>query len=403
MLPLSPDSTFHFELLRVLAHADYGAADVGEVLVAAGEIAPGDFESWHAAFSQRAQRILSRIDPASAPADLSPVSVRDALFRAATYCRAADFFLHGNADDPRIEALWKTQAQCFDAAMARLEVPGERMLLRSREGGFDVPVLWFPATGVEEGEKRAVVVLGNGFDGSMEEIWHLHGAAARERGYHVVCYEGPGQPTVRRAPQELGFMPEWQHVVAPVLDFLDTVPTVDSKRVALLGYSMGSVLAGRAAAAPGLAHRVAALFQIDGLYSFGESPVVSSAMARFADVADFGSMLTDMTVPTGMRWCLGHGMWAFKAQTPAELVEMAQPLTLRGLEDNIKCPVFVGLPAEDQFFSGQPEKVKEALGERATLFSFTDEDAAGTHCHVGAQRYVNEVMWGWFEKMVPRQ
>jgi hypothetical protein len=45
MLPLSPDHTFDFELLRVLGSARYAGADIAEVLTVAATITPGDFES----------------------------------------------------------------------------------------------------------------------------------------------------------------------------------------------------------------------------------------------------------------------------------------------------------------------------------------------------------------------
>jgi pimeloyl-ACP methyl ester carboxylesterase len=139
--------------------------------------------------------------------------------------------------------------------MELLPVPGYRKLLSTADDGFKVPVIFFPASGTvhEEGKgkgkcnPRPTVILGNGFDGSMEELYHLHGAAALERGYNVVCYEGPGQPVVRRE-QGLGFTHEWHKVVGPVLDYLETLPCVDMQKVGLLGYSMAGVLAARAAA-----------------------------------------------------------------------------------------------------------------------------------------------------------
>jgi hypothetical protein len=45
MLQLSPDSTFHYELLRILGSARDLGADVAEVLGVASRIVPGDFES----------------------------------------------------------------------------------------------------------------------------------------------------------------------------------------------------------------------------------------------------------------------------------------------------------------------------------------------------------------------
>jgi hypothetical protein len=60
MLQLSPDPTFHFELLRVLGTARDLGADVGEVLTVAARILPGDFESWCVEFDLLGRRVYAQ-------------------------------------------------------------------------------------------------------------------------------------------------------------------------------------------------------------------------------------------------------------------------------------------------------------------------------------------------------
>ncbi|KAL0765658.1 hypothetical protein CaCOL14_011882 [Colletotrichum acutatum] len=260
MLRLSPDDSFHFELLRLLAHATYGGADVGEVLA-----------------------IAKQIDESGL--------IRDAMFRASTYYRAADFYLHGNWEDPRILSLWGKQTACFDQAISRLPSPG---------------------------------FLGNGYDGSMEEMYHQYGAGILERGWNVLCYDGPGQICARRY-QGIGFTHEWETVVSPVLDFLETLPIVNMKQIGIVGNSMAGLLAARAAA---FDHRIAAVFSIDGLFNLMDTPVfdIEKGLARYSGVQDFAAaekIFTDPSVPTTARWALSHGSWAFKVRTPAEYLEKA--------------------------------------------------------------------------------
>jgi hypothetical protein len=92
MLKLSADPTFHYELLRVLGTSRDRWADAGEVLTAAAQIIPGDFDSWYIQFAKLADHVLNSVDQQS---NLHPVSIRNAMFRAATYYRAADFFCTG--------------------------------------------------------------------------------------------------------------------------------------------------------------------------------------------------------------------------------------------------------------------------------------------------------------------
>ncbi|KAH8901179.1 2,6-dihydropseudooxynicotine hydrolase [Thozetella sp. PMI_491] len=365
MHELSSDPSFKFELLRLFAHAAYGGADIGECLVAAGEIAPGDFESWYAGWNRRAERLISQVNSIT-----DPISVRDTMFRAATYLRGADFFLHGNWDDPRIQILWKKQAECFDLAISHLSVPGFRQLIPA--DGFRVSTIVFPAS-KDTTQKRPTILM---------------------------C-----QPSVRR-DQDLGFTHEWEKVVSPVIDYLETLSYVDMHKVGVLGYSMSGLLAARAAA---FDSRISAVFSIDGLFDINETAMFDPEHGHFAklgDIKDFDSakaLFDDPNLPTPLRWSLSHGLWAFKVQTPAELLGKISKFSLVGLADRIRCPVFIGDAANDMFFEGQPKAMAAAIGSNATLFSFTDEDGAGAHCNVGASRFVNCVMYDWFEKEVVRK
>jgi hypothetical protein len=136
MLTLNTDPTFQYELLRVLGISRDRGADVGEVLDIAPKIIAGDFESWYEQFNQLAGHVRASVDYES---DRHPVSIRNAMFRAASYYRAADFFLDGKPQDPRIRETWKNATACFDRAISLLDVPGERMQIDA--GGFYIPVI----------------------------------------------------------------------------------------------------------------------------------------------------------------------------------------------------------------------------------------------------------------------
>jgi hypothetical protein len=108
--PMNPSTSNSYV---VLALSSYGGADVGEVLDMASEIQPGDFEPFSAISNSRAERILSRAKQLT-----NPISIQNAMSRASIYFRAADFFLHGNWEDPRIMSLKDKQTECFDQAIS---------------------------------------------------------------------------------------------------------------------------------------------------------------------------------------------------------------------------------------------------------------------------------------------
>jgi hypothetical protein len=253
MKSLSTDKTFQYELLRVLATSRSFGADVSEVLIVADKIIPGDFESWYEEFNR-----LARYVHASSSNTRHPVSVRNALFRASNYYRAADFFLHGNPDDPRINETWTQQTACFDLAISLLTIPGERLELKTPE--FTIPAILYRASKTDE--PRPTILMCNGYDGSQEEMLHVFGFGALERGFNVITFEGPGQPSVVRN-QQLGFINEWEKVVSPLVDYCETQSAVDSSKLTLLGYSFGGFLAPRAAA---FEKRLSAVVCVDGVF-----------------------------------------------------------------------------------------------------------------------------------------
>jgi alpha-beta hydrolase superfamily lysophospholipase len=142
------------------------------------------------------------------------------------------------------------------------------------------------------------------------------GMAALQRGYNVITYEGPGQPTPRRE-QNLGFIVEWKKVVTPIIDYLVTLPGVDPETIALVGFSFGGFLAPRAAA---FEHRLAALLAIDGLYDFGsvfltQLPANLTKLFESGNVTAFDKGMEEIvnspSTPTQLRWIFEQGEWPF--------------------------------------------------------------------------------------------
>jgi dienelactone hydrolase len=93
----------------------------------------------------------------------------------------------------------------------------------------------------DRNKRTPTILIGNGYDGSQEELYHSACIEVLKRGINCVTYEGPGQPTVRRE-QKIGFIPDWWTVASPVVDYLETRPDVDMTRLALAGISFGGQL-----------------------------------------------------------------------------------------------------------------------------------------------------------------
>ncbi|MCV7252168.1 alpha/beta fold hydrolase [Mycobacterium hackensackense] len=401
---LFPDDTsFWFETLRVLGAAAYGGADIGEVLVTAQAITAGDYDSWYDQWLATADRIAAEAEKAQAAGHL--VSARDGLLRASNYYRSADFYLHGNPDDPRIGHAYGRARDCFVSAAALfdppvtpVEIPYEGTVLR----GY-----FYPAIGRGgDTEPRPTIVMHSGFDGTCEEMHFLGAAAAQERGYHVFTFDGPGQPAALHF-DGLVFRPDWEHVVTPVLDWVRDQPGVDPGKVALFGASMGGLLAPRAAA---FEQRLAACIAFDGVYDMGLTAVTwipgsradIQAVLRAESAPEVDAMIEQlMAANPNIRWAATHGQYAMGVHSPRAFFASMLDYTLAdGIAEQITCPTLVCEAAADIFFEGQPQLLFDHLTCPKQLLEFTEAEGAGAHCQVGAGRLAFARIYDWLDDIM---
>lgn len=398
VLLLSDDEAFHFELLLPLGEAIYSGADINPILAAAKNITPGDFDSFSEVFYELANKTKLQAEDPDNAYDL--VNVRDTWFSAATYFRRADFYLHGNWENPLINTLWDEQLAAFDKGLSSLPHPAHRLQIPT--DNFTIEAIWY-APSYDNNTQRPTLILGNGYDGAQEDLYHTVVVPALARGWNAITYEGPGHPKVRRE-QNLGFIHNWESVVTPLVDYVlsEKEAVVDPLRLVLFGYSMGGYLAARAAA---FEPRLSAVLLNGGVYSVYDSyapqlPPEALAIFNEGDQAAFDKAVEAMRaqpdLPSTVRWGLEQGLWSFNTQSGYEFFEKTKEFTMEGIIDKIQVPVWIADAEFERFFKGQSELVHQALGDLATLHVFAD--TAGYHCQVGAFQELNRVMFGWLQK-----
>ncbi|MFD8371616.1 alpha/beta hydrolase family protein [Streptomyces sp. NPDC059688] len=388
---------FWYETLRSMSHIAYGGADFGEVVSTGERIVEGDYDSWYVEWLATADRVSGEAEKALAAGHR--VSARDGFLRASNYYRSAEFFLHGQPCDPRHDHAYDRSVACFRAAAALftpviepVEIPYEDTTLPGYLYRVD-----------DSGTPRPTLIMHNGFDGTAEELHFFGAMAGVERGYNVLAFDGPGMPGPRHH-EGLVFRPDWENVITPVVDFTETLPEVDDGRVALLGLSMGGILAPRAAA---FEHRLAALIAVDGLYDLGQTSVrnipgtreEAERLLRAQAAPELDAALEQiMTRDPIARWAINHGMYVMGVDTPRAFNASYLDYTLQdGTAERIQCPTLVCDAEEDMFFKGQPEQLYDHLTCPRTLMTFTAEEGAGAHCHPGAMRLSIARIYDWLD------
>jgi len=389
------DDSFAFELVRNLGFVYYGGSDIGELFATAENITEGDFDSWYEGWHARGERVLGRAKEYLSAGHL--VSAREALLRASTYFRMAEFYLHGTPDDPRIMADSKASQQTY-AKAAELMGPTWEPVEIPYEG-TTLPGYFYKPD--ESNEPRPTLIFHGGYDSSLEELYYYAAAAAVRRGYNCLTFDGPGQGMPLRE-QHLVFRHDWEKVVTPAVDYVLSRPDVDGDRLALKGMSLGGYLAARAAA---FEPRFKAVILFDGVWSFYDCIVgILSPEAKKAlddeDAETFDELVGKaMEANTQLRWTFTQGLFSCGVKSYYDLTVFSRELSLdRDVVERITSPTLVMKADGDLFFKGQPEHVFETLKAPKTFVAFHEEDGAENHCQSGALAYKDEVVFNWLDE-----
>jgi alpha-beta hydrolase superfamily lysophospholipase len=398
------DSTYSFESLRALGLASSGGGETGEVLTALQGITEGNDESWYSSWKTMADRVARQADIFAAEGDTA--SARECYFRASQYYRSAEFFIHGDVKDPRINATWEKSRNAFLSAanlsgglIKPVRIPYENTTL---SGYFCRPDMKW--------KKRPLLIVMTGYDGTAEELYFTNAIDALKRGFNVLIFDGPGQGEAIHA-QNLTFRADWEKVVTPVVDFALKLPRVNKNKIALMGISFGGYLAPHAAA---YEHRIAALIANSAIYDWH-----AEIMSELPKGAEQGlelpafaaqinkSVRANMKKDIHMRWAINESLYKFGAATPSDYFKMTKAYTNKGLADKITCPTLFVKSDIDTVVDGDGQAFFNDLTCPKKMLSFGSDFGAQLHCQEGSKAIANERVLNWlmqtFKMITPQK
>ena len=388
------DDLFDAQFVRALAYTAQGGADVGECFGTAARITKTDADLWHDEWLATARRVERQADESAATGHR--VSARGAYLRAANYYRTAGIFLMGTPVDDRFRSSSAKQTDTFHKGAALLDLPPD--IVEIPYQGTTLPGYFFRAAA--DGVPRPTVILTNGYDGTVEEMYFANAVAALERGYHVLAFDGPGQGSVILG-QRIPFRPDWENVVTPVVDFALTLPEVDPAKLVLHGWSFGGYLAPRAAAAE---HRLAACVSDCGPYDLYDASIARVPGILAHQVPDGNSValkILESALESTMKkpsagWALRRNLWVHDISTPLDYFRIAPEYTLKGREQLIQCPTFV-CATEGDDLSVNAHILADKLMCPKGYVLFTAADDVSGHCEMSARSLFHQRVYDWLD------
>ncbi len=387
---------FDAQLLRTLSKASLGGGDIGECYATAFQIEDGNFESWYQSWFSIASRLFKLAQQSQQSNHF--ISAKSAYLRACEYYRQASWFLRDKLDDPRISDCSEKIQTAFQHAIPYLPYHIEPVKIpfadkQSLLGYFCQPNQQKPA--------KATVIFPGGYDSCAEELF-FPATEILQRNYNVLIFDGPGQGhTLWR--HHIYMRPDWENVIAPVVDYVSQFPSVNLNRLIMLGRSLGGYLAPRAASGN---VRFAALIADPGqwdLYATPQRIIPPDILTKIENKLDdlviesfFKPLFEDKQKCFYFTWRMAvHG-----TQNPCEWVRMLKDYNLENYAKNIKCPSLICSAVGEDKSPGQAKILATTLGSTAELMLFTNEEGAGDHCEAGAPQLFAQRVYDWLDKII---
>ena len=287
------------------------------------------------------------------------LSAGEKLRRASSYLITAER-LQAH-DSPGRLALYQRQLALFQQGSAwlgdkvqRVEIPYE---------GKTLSALYLPADGLQPGQRAPLLVQLNGLD-STKEMKHLVGLPAwlARRGVSSLVVDQPGTGEALRL-HGITARFDAEHWASRVVDWLETRPDVDAKRIGCEGVSLGGYYCPRAVA-------------FEPRFATG---VCWGANHDWRDVQK-RRLEKEGNFPVPHYWA--HVMWVWGAKDMADFMRIAEDVHLDGVVEKIRVPFLVTHGERDsQIPLKWAQRTYDQLvnSPRRELKVFTDREGGSQH------------------------
>ncbi|MTD12620.1 dipeptidyl aminopeptidase [Nakamurella sp. YIM 132087] len=385
------DEGLDFAARIALGRCVRGAGEIGEVLATIARVK--NYATWAEQWQVTAEHVAAEADRSRAGGHL--VSARSGYLRAATYWACVVDGLTVEEDSDRLgdafrrhREAWDAFIDCSDGAHLAVAVPYE---------GTTLPgYLLRPDS---SGARRPTLVITNGSDGAVSDMWTSAIAGALERGWNAFVYDGPGQQSML-FERHTYFRPDWEAVLTPVVDALVARDDVDATALTAYGISQAGYWLPRALA---FEQRFVAAVADPGVVDVSTSwtgPLGRSMTELLADGArrKFDRNMNLAVKLPGLGRTLRFRGRPYRHEDWYDLFSAVSEYRIDPeIAARITTPLLLTDPEKEQFWPGQSAQLAGMLGDIATLAPFSAEEGAEFHCQPMGRLLTENRMFDWLQ------
>ncbi len=303
-------------------------------------------------------------------------SARQAYLWAQNFYDSATYFVDGSLNPSRLLPTWELLHDCWLKAAPLFDPPIEPVKIPYE--GIELHGFYFRSAG--KAGKRPLLILNNGSDGSLLDMWLWGGSGGVARGYDCLTFDGPGQGYALWK-QGLHFRPDWEKVITPVVDYALSRKDVDPKRIALQGISQGGYWVPRAVA---FEKRIRAAIADPGVMDVSASwtsslPPPMLELLKTGRKAEFDGYMAKAADPA-TKANMSFRMRPFGFDSYYDTFKATLDYHLRDVVGQISCPLLITSPVNEAFWPGQSRELYELVTSPKMLVPFSESDGGDLHC-----------------------